>query len=239
MKALKSIGSAVLAAALAFTVASCANDDGGSGSDDSSKLPKSVGANNLSGNSFELTDDDETTVLSFKGNTYTVTVTTENEEEEYSIAFTEKTETTYKYSFDSELSVVYSTPKSETSTILDSTGKVIYTYPSSLPSTMAAYRKMSLDAFKAVLTESAKADATAVETYFNEEVAPEFYYLFEDYGYTDRTGESDDEVAYAKYLKEQNAILKYEAKKVDIIPYELSGSTLKVGNPITDATQKV
>ena len=98
---------------------------------------------------------------------------------------------------------------------------------------------MSLDAFKAVLTESAKADATAVETYFNEEVAPEFYYLFEDYGYTDRTGESDDEVAYAKYLKEQNAILKYEAKKVDIIPYELSGSTLKVGNPITDATQKV
>ena len=167
MKALKSIGAAVLAAALAFTVASCANDGGGSGSDDSSKLPKS-----------------------------------------------------------------------ETSTILDSTGKVIYTYPSSLPSTMAAYRKMSLDAFKAVLTESAKADATAVETYFNEEVAPEFYYLFEDYGYTDRTGESDDEVAYAKYLKEQNAILKYEAKKVDIIPYELSGSTLKVGNPITDATQK-
>ena len=235
MKVFKKIALLLLAGAMTFGFAACSGgDDGGSSdSSSSSKLPSKTGTNNLSGNAFERTDKDgRKTVIKFSGSTYTVTSTKDVEASILTVAFTDKVEETYSYSFDSDVGVLYSTIKKEKSTILNSEGKVLYTYPEALPSTMAGYRKMAKDMYKAVLNDTGRANPDAIDTLFNKKSAPELYYKLKDYGYTDETGLSDDENAYSKFYKDTTERLKLDTKKIEVIPYRLSGSEISIGKSI-------
>lgn len=234
-KALKSISAVLLAGAMLFNFAACSSDDDG-GNDDggnskTAKLPKSETANNLSGNTFVYEDEDDGETVTYKFDSSTFTLTEEEKESEgsFTVAYTDKTESKYKYTVDSDLGVLYATKTSETNVFIDENGKTLYKRPSSYPSSFAAWKKSYTDMMKATAKPEIKpALELALDTYFQQFFGQIVYGTFYRYGYEDETGATEVSSAiYDKYLADLKKTEKAPVA-VEMYAYNVSDSTLKV-----------
>ena len=226
-KALKSLFAILLVSALVFNFASCSDNDDDSGSSGTSgaSLPSSTGTNELAGKTFTKSEVGRTTTATFSSNkiTYTVSVEMKAEEGKYD-AFTVKWVGVDNYSYDSDLKVIYTTFQNSQATTYERDGKVLYTEPTSIPSSFAEYKKRKLAETKAVVLDS-------VKSYITEDIFDDLFSEDLEHDFGVNTSAEVTDAIFQKWYKEEKAGEKVEEadkKFIEIEAYELSGTTLKI-----------
>ncbi len=227
-KSLKTVFAAVMASAMLFTFASCAEEEEDGPTVKAAELPASAGTNVLSENTFVSDSEDASNLLTFKNDTYTkIRESTKSGVTGLYDDYIVNKISTYKYTYNAELGVIYSRI-TEKKTVYIRNGEILYTVDhSKIPATVSAYMDYLMEESKAIVNENMKNSITI--DMIKQNRGTEIYKTFKKFGYTDTSGmtEIPSEI-YAEFYKYETAQRDYSLSEIIISAYSIEGDNLKI-----------